>query len=74
MPQMHFYVSKPVAAALRQNAKSKGLTVSKYLASIVQRAIHPGWPKGYFEEVIGGWSGQPLERLPQGDIEERQAL
>ncbi len=25
-----------------------------------------GWPAGFFEEVIGGWVGEPLERPDQG--------
>ncbi len=74
MPQMHFSVPESVAVAIRQRAKSNGLTVSKYLASLVKAQVHPGWPEGYFEKVLGGWQGPPLKRAPQGQPEEREPL
>jgi len=33
-----------------------------------------GWMPGFFEEVIGGWVGEPLERPEQGDFEIREQL
>ena len=27
------------------------------------------WPEGFFEEVVGGWKGEPLERPDQGWFE-----
>jgi hypothetical protein len=33
-----------------------------------------GWMPGFFEEVIGGWVGKPLERPEQGEYETREAL
>ncbi|MFN6476112.1 hypothetical protein [Nostoc sp. DedQUE07] len=33
-----------------------------------------GWMPGFFEEVIGGWVGKPLERAEQGEYETRQPL
>ncbi|MBW4567168.1 MAG: hypothetical protein KME31_03850 [Tolypothrix carrinoi HA7290-LM1] len=30
-----------------------------------------GWMPGFFEEVIGGWVGEPLERAEQGEYETR---
>ncbi|MBD6619696.1 hypothetical protein FNW02_28735 [Komarekiella sp. 'clone 1'] len=33
-----------------------------------------GWPPGFFEDVIGGWVGEPLERLEQGEYETREPL
>lgn len=33
-----------------------------------------GWSPGFFEEVAGGWQGEPLERPAQGDYEERRPL
>ena len=32
------------------------------------------WQKGFFEEVIGGWEGEPLVREKQPDYEEREQL
>jgi len=74
MPQMHFSVPESVASAIRRRAKARGLTVSKYLASLVEAQVHPGWPPGYFERVVGCWKGPPLERPPQGEFEEREPL
>ena len=74
MAQLHFYVPADVAKDLRRRAKANRQSVSKYVASIVSREVHAGWPKGYFEEVIGGWKGRPLKRAPQGAFEEREAL
>ncbi|MDZ8221483.1 MULTISPECIES: hypothetical protein [unclassified Nostoc] len=33
-----------------------------------------GWIPGFFEEVIGGWVGKPLERAEQGEYETREPL
>ena len=33
-----------------------------------------GWMPGFFEEVIGGWVGEPLVRAEQGDYEIREPL
>jgi hypothetical protein len=30
-----------------------------------------GWLPGFFEEVIGGWAGEPLVRPEQGEYEMR---
>lgn len=32
------------------------------------------WMPGFFEEVIGGWVGEPLIREPQGEYETRETL
>jgi hypothetical protein len=32
------------------------------------------WPKRFFEEVVGGWQGDPLERPEQGHAEHRDRL
>jgi hypothetical protein len=33
-----------------------------------------GWPAGYFEDTYGACRDEPLERLPQGQPETREAL
>ena len=62
MPQLHFYVSDAVAKKVQQRAKTSGLSTSKYLANMVKRDIGAGWPEQFFETVIGGWQGEPLQR------------
>ncbi|MEH2379871.1 MAG: hypothetical protein V7K27_13455 [Nostoc sp.] len=32
------------------------------------------WMPDFFEEVIGGWAGKPLERPEQGEFETRETL
>jgi hypothetical protein len=39
-----------------------------------KRTQQKGWNPGFFEEVIGGWVGEPLERAEQGEYETREQL
>ncbi len=32
------------------------------------------WPPAFFEHTAGAWQGEPLERSPQGEQEERLEL
>lgn len=74
MPQLHFYVSEKTAAYVKKKAESAGLSVSKYIAELVENEVAIDWPEGFFEEVVGGWEGEPLERAPQGAYEVRLDL
>ena len=62
---MRFSVPESVALAIRQRARAEGLTVSKFLAALVTPQVGTGWPAGYFDKVLRGWQGPPLERAPQ---------
>ncbi len=74
MPQLHLYVPEEVASKVKQRAESQGKPVSRYLAELVCRDVGSGWPEGFFEEVVGGWRGEPLGRPPQGEFEHRDEL
>lgn len=74
MPQLYLYVPEEVASQVRQRAEASNMTVSHYLAELIRREVGTGWPKGFFEDVIGGWKGEPLQRSPQGDFEPRDEL
>ena len=74
MPQINLYVPHDVALELRKRAKAQGLSLSRYLAHLAKREVGSGWPPGYFEAVLGGWQGEPLERPPQGALEQRADL
>lgn len=74
MPQLHLYVPEETAERLRKQARSRGLSLSKYLAEIVGRETSAEWPEGFFDEVIGGWLGEPLLRPSQLELEERSGL
>ena len=74
MPQLHLYVNEELAEYIRKRAKAKGLSVSRYLAELARQDAGTGWPKGFFEEVVGGWMGEPLRRGSQGKLEKREEL
>ena len=33
-----------------------------------------GWPAGFFEETYGSLAADPIQRLPQGELERRETL
>jgi hypothetical protein len=74
MPQLHFYVPEETAERIRQEVQAAGLSISQYLATLVKREIHSTRPEGFFEEVVGGWQGEPLQRGEQGHYEARDQL
>jgi len=74
MPQMHLYVPQNIAQEVKRRATGKGVSTSRYLADLVKREVADEWPAGFFEEVIGGWVGEPLERPEQLPLEERTEL
>lgn len=74
MPQLHLYVPEAIAEELRRRADSRGMSLSAFLAQLVRGAIDQGWPDGFFQEIAGGWQGEPLDRAPQGTAEAREDL
>ena len=44
------------------------MSLSQYVAELVKRELGMEWPEGFFDEVVGGWHGEPLERPPQGQF------
>ena len=59
--------------ALAVEASERGEVVdSETVFSQLQQS--KGWRPGFFEEVIGGWVGEPLVREPQGEYETREPL
>ena len=53
-----------VAVEVRRLAEDRGLTLSRFVTEIVEREVGKGWPKGFFEEVVGAWRGEDIERPP----------
>lgn len=43
-------------------------------SDLIQPEKSSNWQPGFFEEVIGGWVGEPLERAEQGEYESREIL
>jgi hypothetical protein len=55
MPQLHFYVPDKLAEKIKAKAEQEGKSVSSFLAELVKSKVSPGWPEGYWEEVVGAW-------------------
>jgi len=66
MPQLHIYVPDEVAETAKARAKAAGKSLSSYLSDLVVNEVAGEWPDGFFEEVAGGWRGEPLQRPKQG--------
>ncbi len=73
MPQLHCYVKEDLADKLQQKAQQAHLSVSKYLALLIEKEVETRWPENYFE-LFGGWQGESLERNDQGHYETRPGL
>lgn len=74
MAQLHLYLPDDLAEDVKERAKSRGLSVSAYLAEIVKSQMSDQWPKDFFSRVVGGWVGKPLERPDQPDLERREDM
>lgn len=56
MAQLNFYVPQDLEKKIREQARSKGKSVSSYLADIVKIEIkHQKWQKDFFKIIVGGW-------------------
>ena len=73
MAQLHCYVNDALAKRFQKKAEQAHLSVSKYLATLVEREVSNDWPDDYFD-LFGSWQGEPLERTQDADYEQRQSL
>lgn len=68
MAQLNFYVPDDIEEKIKKEAKKNGKSVSTYVADLIKIHVSgtPGWPKGYFESVVGKWVGDltDMEDLP----------
>ena len=71
MAQLHLYLPDEIAAEVKHRAKARGMTVSAYLAEIVRSQMTDQWPKDFFTNVVGGWSGD-VQRPEQPPLDERE--
>jgi hypothetical protein len=74
MPRLDLYVPDEIAKAAKARAKAAGKSLSSYLADLVVNEVAGKWPEGFFEEVVGGWKGELLQRPKQGRTERRDRL
>jgi hypothetical protein len=56
-----------------QLPKTVRSTTAKVIVLYEAASQTEGWPDGYFD-LFGSWQGEPLERAPQGEAEERLPL
>lgn len=61
MRQLHFSVEEETAKRLTTEARRRGMSLSRYLATLVSDSVDSKWPKGYLQRVIGSCSGSDLE-------------
>jgi plasmid stability protein len=62
------------AAALEVTIPSKDEEDRGQVQPVKKTPEELGWSPGFFEEVVGGWVGEPLVRAEQGDYEIREPL
>jgi hypothetical protein len=72
MPQLHLYLPKDMAEEVKRRARAKRVSVSSYIAELLQRHIADDWPEDFFTKVVGGWQAKPLKRPPQSKFEVRE--
>jgi len=68
---------------LKSLAEKNNRSLEEEVTAILEKALeieveikpkYEGWQQGFFEEVIGGWEGEPLVREPQPEYQEREPL
>jgi Arc-like DNA binding domain len=73
-------VKSEVLDKLKQLAQRHDRSLEAEITAILENATenmristppNRGWSEGFFEEVIGGWEGEPLVREPQPEEQER---
>lgn len=74
MTPLQIELPDEVAVEVRRRAEDRGLSVSRFVTEIVEREVGKGWPKGFFEEVVGAWRGEDIERPPQLPLEVREEI
>jgi hypothetical protein len=74
MPQLHLYLPKDVAEEVKRRARARQISVSRYLAELVESRVTDDWPEDFFAHVVGGWQGKALKRPRQPPFEVREEI
>lgn len=64
----------PIPDALRDKELEILVVLQPVPASDVETLDERGWPVDLFEETYGSLADDPIERLPQGELEAREAV
>ncbi|AFZ36395.1 hypothetical protein Sta7437_2875 [Stanieria cyanosphaera PCC 7437] len=57
-----------------KNAELEVLITVKNINSTQENERKSEWSPEFFEKTAGAWEGEPLEREPQGEYENREEL
>jgi len=60
-----------LATRLCAPAERIGLSADEYVTRVLRERLTDDWPPDYFQEVVGGWKGEPFERPAQQGSEDR---
>jgi hypothetical protein len=74
MPQIQLDLPEDVVEEVRRQAETRGVSVNYIVAEMVRGGRATGWPADFFDEVVGGWKGEPLVRAEQHLPEVRDKL
>ncbi|NEP79143.1 MAG: hypothetical protein F6K39_13815 [Okeania sp. SIO3B3] len=84
MTQIILEKLKPfVIDRLKSLAAKNNRSLEEEITEILEQALeteveikpkYEGWQPGFFEEIIGGWSGETLVREPQSEHQERESF
>lgn len=74
MPQIQLDLPDDVVEEVRRQAETRGVSVNRVVADMVRSGRASAWPAGFFDEVVGGWKGEPLVRPEQHLSEVRDEL
>ncbi|MDL2263998.1 hypothetical protein LJC31_05040 [Synergistaceae bacterium OttesenSCG-928-I11] len=47
MPQLSLYIDQETLTDIEREAKSRDMSISRFVADILRKNISPGWPDGY---------------------------
>ena len=64
MPEIRLQLPEEIATRVLEYATAHGMTVDSYITEIITRETYSTWPEGFFQQVVGGWRGEPLQRFP----------
>ena len=74
MAHLNLYLPDDWAKRVRNQAKRRGLSLSAYIAELIQQPSPRGrWPKDFFTKIVGSWKGD-FPDVPRPPPEKRESL
>lgn len=70
MPQVTIYLDKETEQKMRAYVKAKGISQSRWIASLIREKLQSEWPE-YVAALAGAWRDFPaLEEIRSGTAED----